>query len=627
MAEEIIYNIKADTKDAEKSIDNLNSKVSGVEAAGKKGSKGLSSLKKGVKGIGVALKAAGIGVLVTILGALFEVMRKNQKVLDAISTATNFISVAFNAVTDALSKAYDSVTESTDGFDALGKVMSGLLTLAVTPLKLAFYELKLALQSLKVGYETMFGNDESIQQAKSDLAETTEAIKQVAKDAIDAGKSIYNNISEAVDEVGEGVSAAVTEISKIDPKKLLETSSNMTKLGNASAIAAAKQAQLVEEYDRQAETQRQIRDDESLSIEERKKANEELGKILKKQEEAMLKEADLQLANAQAQYEVNKNQENYLALIEAETNRKGVLAQINGFVSEQKVNQIALLKEEREITNSLGESESKIAIEKQKNAANEILIAQDRLTRLLEINQSEGEIEANRLQAIIDNENAGTQAKADAQIALNEFLATNGNERVKLQADLNKQIIEDDRATAEAKVAIQNEALRVAGFGFKMLGDLAGKNKTLQAASIIGENAVGIAKQIINTQAANAVAAPLLSNPFTAAAGAAALLRNKVSLGIGIATSVAATAKGLASLGKGGSPGASAGANGASAAPRGPSFNVVGQSPASVGSNQDSANLQIENSNNNPTRAYVVSTDISSQQQLDRDIETDNSLG
>jgi hypothetical protein len=630
MAEEIIYNIKVDSKDAEKSIDNLNSKVSGVEAAGKKGSKGLSSLKKGVKGIGVALKAAGIGVLVTILGALFEVMRKNQKVLDAISTATNFISVAFNAVTDALSKAYDSVTESTGGFDALGKVMSGLLTLAITPLKLAFYELKLAMQTLKVGYEKLFGDATSVEQAKADLAETTEAIKQVAKDAVDAGKDIYNNISEAVDEVGEGASAVVAEISKIDPKKLLETSSNMTKLGNAAAIAAAKQSQLVEEYDRQAEAQRQIRDDESLSIEERKKANEELGRILKKQEEAMLKEADLQLANAKAQYEVNKNQENYIALIDAETNRKGVLAQITGFISEQKVNQIALLKEEREITNSLGESESRIAIEKQKANANLIQNAQDRITRLLEINASESEIEANRLQAIIDNENAGTQAKANAQIALNEFLAANGADRVKLQSDLKDQEVADEKTAADAKAAIRKANLNNIAAGIGVLKSLAGKSKVLQAAALIGENAVGIAKQVAATQVANQAAKATPQAIATSGAAAVPVITaNNLSLKLGIATSIAATAKGLAALGKGGSP-AAAGAGvgaGPSAGPQAPSFNVVGQSPNSVGNAQEVSNNQIENSNNNPTRAYVVSTDISNQQQLDRDIETDNSLG
>jgi hypothetical protein len=626
MAEEIIYNIKVDSKDAEKSIDNLNSKVSGVEAAGKKGSKGLSSLKNGVKGIGVALKAAGIGILVTILGTLFEVMRKNQKVLDAITTATNFISVGFSAITKAITSAYDSVSKSTDGFDALGKVMSGVLTLAVTPLKLAFYELKLAMQTLKVGYEKLFGDDASVEKAKVDLAKTTQAIKQVALDAIDAGKKVYKNIGEAAGEVSKGVGAVVDNVSNIDPKKLLDTATNMTKLGNNADIAAAKQAGLIEEYDRQAEKQRQIRDNESLSIEERKKANEELGKILKKQETALLKEADAQLANAKAQYEVNKNKDNYLALINAETNRKGVLAQITGFQSEQKVNQIALLKEETEITNSLGESESKIAIAKKKAAAEEIVIAQDRIRRLLEINAEEAVVEGERLLAIANNAAAGTKAKADAQIAYNEFLATNGDDRVKLLSNLNKQIVSDEQAAADAKRAILMGNLNLANQGFKLLSGIAGKNKALQATALIGESAVGIAKTVINTQAASkAIDLKYASLPGGLAFAAGEKAINKISSGIAIATNIAATAKGLKALGAGGAPPNPG--PGPGAGPQAPSFNVVGQSPNSVGNAQEVSNNQIENSNNNPTRAYVVSTDISNQQQLDRDIETDNSLG
>jgi hypothetical protein len=636
MAEEIIYNIKADTKDAEKGISKLNKAVGAVGGASAKSTKGLGLLKKGVKGIGVALKSAGIGLVVAALGALFEVMRKNQKVLDAITTATNFIQVAFTAVTDAVSKAYDSVKESTGGFDALKKVMGGLLTLAITPLKLAFYELNLALQAVKLGYEKMFGDDESVEKVKADMAETTKAIKQVALDAVQAGKDMVNNISEAVTEVSVGVSAVVDEVGKIDPKKLLDTATNMTKLGNNAAIAAAKQAQLVEEYDRQAESLRQIRDDESLSIEERKKANDELGKVLKKQEEAMLKQADLQVANARAQYEVNKNQENYIALIDAETNRKGVLAQINGFVSEQKVNQIALLKEERDVTNSLGESESKIVIEKQRANAALIQNQQDRITRLIELNEIEAGVESERLQAIIDNENAGTQAKADAQIALNEFLAKNGIERAQLNRDLQNQEVEDEKTAAEAKRQIREANFNNLSAGIGLLKSLAGKNKTLQKAALIAENAVGISRTIIQTQASNAAtiaqgaALAIPTSGASVAAAAKLVLANKVAAGISIATSIAATAKGLSALGGGGSPSSGAsvgGGGGASPAPQSPTFNVVGQSPASANNVADNADAQIENSNNNPTRAYVVSTDISSQQQLDRDIESDNTLG
>jgi hypothetical protein len=66
----------------------------------------------------------------------------------------------------------------------------------------------------------------------------------------------------------------------------------------------------------------------------------------------MIKQADAQLASARAQHAINGNQENYIALIDAETNRKGVLASIEGKRSEQKVNEVALLKSA--INTSLG---------------------------------------------------------------------------------------------------------------------------------------------------------------------------------------------------------------------------------------------------------------------------------
>lgn len=650
MAEEIIYNVEVNSKEAESNIESINSSLKGVsekanstgkdiegigEAAkksGKDGKKGLGLFSKGVKGIGLAIKSAGLGILLSVMGSIFAVMRKNQSVLDAIETATNFIAVGFKAVSEAVTSAYNSVSESTDGFDALGKVITSLLTLAITPLKLSFYQLKLAMELLKVGYETMFGDDKSIQEAKKGVEETKLAIMEVVGTALEAGKSVIDNIGEAIDEVSQGTSALIDNLSKIDPKELLKTAKGMTELGNAAEIAAAKQAQLVEEYDRQAESQRQIRDDESLSIEARKKANDELGKILKKQEEAMLKQADLQEASAQAQYDANQNQENYIALIDAETNRKGVLAQINGFISEQKVNAIALLKEEREIINSLGESESQLAIQRQKFSAEQILIEQDRLNALIEINELEGEIEAERLHAIVENANAGTQAKIDAQIVLDEFLNTNAEENVQLKKDLGLQQVADAKAVADAEVAIRQGNLNNIGASFALISQLAGKNKALQAAALIGESAVGIAKTVINTQAANSAAVlkyALL--PGGIALAAAERTINNIGAGVSIATNIAATSKGLSQLG-GGSKGLGAlssvnSGGGGSSTPSAPTFNVVGQSSGNVGTQTETAAQQSEANNSQPVRAYVVSTEMTSQQQLDRDTEEQSSIG
>ena len=70
----------------------------------------------------------------------------------------------------------------------------------------------------------------------------------------------------------------------------------------------------------------------------------------------MLEEADAQLLAAEAQFKKNGNQENEIALIEARTNKKGVEAQIEGFLSEQESNRVALQKESLDLTNSQAEA-------------------------------------------------------------------------------------------------------------------------------------------------------------------------------------------------------------------------------------------------------------------------------
>jgi hypothetical protein len=106
---------------------------------------------------------------------------------------------------------------------------------------------------------------------------------------------------------------------------------------------------LLEQFDRQAELQRQIRDDESKTIEERIAANERLGELLAEQEKLMLANADAVVLAAQAQFDKLANDENEIALLEAKAEREGVLAQIAGLRSEQLVNINSLERERLDI--------------------------------------------------------------------------------------------------------------------------------------------------------------------------------------------------------------------------------------------------------------------------------------
>ncbi len=185
--------------------------------------------------------------------------------------------------------------------------------------------------------------------------------------------------------------------------------------------------------------------------------------------------------------------------------------------------------------------------------------------------------------------------------------------------------IEIDKFIADAKQEIQESQINNVEKGVALLSSFAGKNKALQKAAIIAENAVAIGKSIISTNAAiPAINLKYAAIPGGQALAGAEIAANKVSSGISIATSIAATAKALSALGGGG--GASSGGGGAI-----PSTPIGGSSPQ-VGF-QSSTENQIANSVNTanreipPIQAFVVSQEMTTAQQLDRNKIEANSLG
>jgi flagellar biosynthesis protein FliQ len=110
---------------------------------------------------------------------------------------------------------------------------------------------------------------------------------------------------------------------------------------------------------------------------------------------------------------------------------------------------------------------------------------------------------------------------------------------------------------AESENTIQQKQFEVAERGIALISSIFKKNKVVQKAALIAESAVAIAKMVINTRAANiAVRAKnaIIPAPAGIALTATETALNNVSTGIGIAATIAATAKGLQALGGGGAP-------------------------------------------------------------------------
>ena len=630
--EKIVVELEAKTDKALKGIDNVAKSVEDLNKSVVKGNKdtaaGLKDVEKssnlvgkGIKGIGTAIKAAGIGLVLGLLATLKDLFEQNQKAVDLFNvvfeTSANVVGQVVNAFTDI----YNALTQSSEQFDALGKVMSGLMTIVLTPFKNTFYGIKLALQSAQLAWEESFFGDKdptTIKALNESILETKTNIFEVGVAANKAGSDIYNNFSEAVIEVSNAGKTVVKELSEVSVSAAYNTAKANVELQKSAELAAARQGLIFETFDRQAEKLRQIRDDETKSITERKKANDELLVKISEAEESMLAQAKMQLTLANQNLQKDKdNVEFKVAQIEAEKELAGVRAQIEGIRSEQMSNANALDRESLELINAKTESESNLSIAKEKFAAEQILNEQLRLEKLIEINEAEKIIEEERLQAIIDLANGGTQAKIDAQIALDEFTNTNNEENFTLKVELAKKESELDKQKIKDKAAVVDALSQFAsaesGIGKALLivkQGLALQETLMDLKRITfkGAEAVGAAGVAVGQNVAESSKIGFPQNLITIAGA--------IAQGVGIIKSVkSAVSKTKASAG---SAGASVPNIPTPSMPSMPSlppaFNVVGASDTNQLADAIGGQSQ------EPTRAYVVSGDVTSAQSMDRNI-------
>ena len=354
--EEVILKLQADIGDLKKELETVNKGVADIGKTAKATEKSTGLLRKGVSGIGLALKAAGIGIALKAFQFLTEALQRNQKIANLLSTAFETVSIVFNEVTNVLVGVYENVSKSTENFDALGKVLTGVLTIAITPLKLSFYAIKLGIQQAMLAWEDSFlggGDEGKIAQLRLDIQETKNDLFEVGESAIDAGKDIVTNFVEAAGEIGNISGQVIDGVKEINVKSAFQQAKATTAARNSIQLVEAQLRGLVEENDRLAESQRQIRDNENASFEERIAANNKLKEILETQKKDMLELADQRIAAAELELKNLDNIENQAALQDAINEKKAIEAQITGFMSEQMTNAVSLENERLEVVNSV----------------------------------------------------------------------------------------------------------------------------------------------------------------------------------------------------------------------------------------------------------------------------------
>ena len=355
MAIEKTVVLKADMKEALDRLGAVEKQLEDINDTTKKTETSTSSLANGFKGVGLAMKAAGFALIMKLVDGVTEALMKNQEIADTVETVFNSIGIVFKLVSDTLIDVGKSVLESTDNFDAMQKVITNLMTLAITPLKLAFNGIKLGIQSLQLTWEkSVFGGKgkdiEKIAELTASIEDTKASLKGVVTDAIDSGKAIATNLGEAVGEIvtiaGKTTEAFKETFEGVTVNSIIQQGKAITETKKNYQLLALEQQRLVEQYDLEAETQRGIRDDVRLSIDERIAANIELGAVLERQSEAEKLAVQAQLDSlTQLEQLEGKTNETIAQRFELETELLAIDAKVKGFQAEQLTNEAALQDE------------------------------------------------------------------------------------------------------------------------------------------------------------------------------------------------------------------------------------------------------------------------------------------
>jgi len=614
MAEKVTIELEAKTGKAENnindvvdSIKDLNKSFVEANESNKKSlkslTKGTKVLAKGFKGVGLAMKATGFAIIMKVVDKVSEALMRNQQVADTVETVFTAIGIVFKQITDVLIDVFKSVSDATNGFDALQKVLGGALSISINLVVGAIQGMMLGVKKAQLAWEESFlgdGDPDTIKRLNLEIEEVGNKLDETGNRIKKAGSDIADNFVEAVGEVGslaEGVAVGVSDaIDKIDVKSALSQAKRVVQNKKNYGLLESQSQRLIEQYDLEAETQRQIRDDDRKTVEERIKANDELLNVLNKQasEEKKAIDARISALNEQVRLEGESN-ELTKELFDLNTELIAIDAKVAGFKSEQLVNQAGLQKEILEITNSQKIADAELNANKNQFEAEQIENDLARLERQKLLNEEETKSEEKRLTEKRSLYKKGTIAFQEAQNELDAFQQASGQ----------KQILIDKQIAKEKEQTVFNTLGAIAG----LLGSNSKFGKALAITQAIRDTYTGANKAlaqggIFGFIGAAGVIAAGFANVKQITASKDPAKPSFATGGGGVSASTPSTTPSIPPV---------------PSLP--PAFNVVGAS----GTNQLAT--AIGGQTQQPIQAFVVSNDVTTAQEMDRNIIDGASIG
>ena len=525
----------------------------------------------GFKGLGGAIKATGIGLLLTAIASLVEYFRSSEEGSRKLAIAMETVGVITNKISEF--------------FQFLGEKIFAAFT---NPKQAIMDFVQLVKDNIITRFEGLLELVPKLGKAISLLFQGK--FKEAGKTAADAVGKVVLGVEDVTDKVGGAVDAVV-EFGKTVVKEVKEAVEVATLLVDQfRAIRDAQQALIVDNalLNKEMETQQKIAEDTNRTYEERKTALENLGEAQVKLAENLAKQARLEEQNLRLQIEQEANYEKReeletqlaeatAARIDAET------ALETRRLDAQKIT-AELEREEIERKQTIRDKLKEMELE---DIENEFARAQAEL----EAQQQRDLEELDRL-----------KATEEEKQKVREFYTGKVKKLKKEEADFEKLM---QKQVSDANLQVASQALGA-------VSQLVGENTT-------AGKAAAIAATTIDTYlgAQKAYTSQLIPGDPTSP------IRAAIAAGVAVAGGLA----NVAAIVKTKTPGTSGGSAGGStpSRPSIPAFNPADALAAGFEAEGEAANEitlgeQTGSASANVVRAYVVSDEMTTQQEADAKI-------
>lgn len=609
MAEEIKYNIIADTSQAQRSFSKMEDSVKGLDKSLDKGEKGLKdvgkaadSSKNKLASLGGLIKQGfGLGIGIKLFDTFSQKLMENEKVAKLFEAAMNVVKGVINGVVEVIGPAIDWMKKLfkdpkvwwDDLVASLKKggqwIKDNLIDLVLNKFVQWANDAQIAVLNLRKAWNEFTNDTEEAAKITQQITDLQNQNIELAKQNAKKVENIKVVVNDVIDFTVKAVNTVAKHIKKItDNQDFLQTyEKNLAELQRVyqkTAIAAEIEAEKV----------RQRRDDENVAIQDRIAANEKLAKVLDDNKEKELKAQQAIIDQMKEKLALDINNAELSNRIAEEKLKKDEIE--NKYISqksEQLSNINGLRNEEFGILKTTADAKQEVyKMEVETNAE-------------LERN------DVKRLQMQIDNVDLVYNKKVEA-LDKELALAKEGTARyAEIQAE---RMVVDAEYTNNKKKLSKDLAMAEKAQQYAQLD--ATKTFLAGAQALFKENskaavAASIGQAVIDTYvAANKVLSdPLVPFPFNIVAAA-----GMVATGLANVKKIYEASSKMGVDTGGGAGGGSTG---------GPSIGVVG---GQVDSSTQVAR-SVQGAIGGPQKAYVVGNDVTSRQSLDRRISQNATLG